>query len=141
LVAWWPGVVPEGRVNDDLIDFTDFLPTLLEAAGEDVPDGLDGRSFLAQLRGEAGRPREWMYCYYCPRPERTPPVRFVRDQRWKLYGDGRLFDVTGDPMEKSPLETVEQGTPAAAARRKLAAALESMPAEGQTLLEFGPASE
>ena len=43
---------------------------------------VDGRSFLPQLRGEKGNPREWIHCYYCPRPERTPPVRFVRDRRW-----------------------------------------------------------
>jgi arylsulfatase A-like enzyme len=141
LIAHWPGVIPAGRVSDDLVDFSDFLPTLLEAAGATAPDGLDGRSFLPQLRGGAGNPREWIYCYYCPRPQRTPPIRFVRDQRWKLYGDGRLFDIANDPAEKDPLESVEAGTPADAARRKLEAALRSMPAEGVTLLEFGPNAE
>jgi len=141
LVAYWPGVVPAGRVSDDLVDFSDFLPTLLEAAGTPVPDGLDGQSFLPQLRGEVGSPREWIYCYYCPRPERTQPARFVRDQRWKLYGDGRFFDVANDPKEKHPLEKVENDTPPDTAKRKLAAALQSVPAEGQTLLEFGPTSE
>jgi arylsulfatase A len=141
MVACWPGVVPEGRVSDALVDFSDFLPTLLEAADAPVPDGLDGRSFLPQLRGEAGSPREWIYCYYCPRPERTQPVRFVRDQRWKLYGDGRFFDIANDPAERDPLEGVSSGRSADAARRKLMAALESMPAEGQTLLRFGPAAE
>ncbi len=136
LVVRWPGVVPEGRVSNDLVDFSDFLPTLLEAAGAAVPEGLDGRSFLPQLRGEAGSPREWIYCYYCPRPERTPPARFVRDQRWKLYGDGRFFDIAADPLEKEPLEKVDRDTAAGAARRKLQAALQSMPAKGQSLLEF-----
>lgn len=138
LVAYWPGVVPAGRANDDLVDFSDSLPTALEAAGAPVPCGLDGQSFLPQLCGKVGSPREWIYCYYCPRPERTQPARFVRDQRWKLYGDGRFFDVVNDPAEKHPLEKVESGTPADAAKRKLAAALQSVPAEGQTLLEFGP---
>jgi len=141
LVACWRGVVPENRVNDDLVDFADFLPTLLEAAGTAVPEGLDGRSFLPQLRGEAGSPREWIYSYYCPRPERTPPVRFVRNQRWKLYADGRFFDVANDPLELQPLEKVESGTAVAAARGKLEAALRSMPAKGQTLLKFGPLCE
>lgn len=139
LVAYWPGVVPQGRVNDDLIDFTDFLPTLLEAAGAETPTDVDGRSFLSQLRGEQGNPREWIYCYYCPRPERTPPVRFVRDRRWKLYGDGRLFDVAKDPAEENDLDRGSKDEQAAAARRKLTAALNSLPAEGQTLLNFGSA--
>jgi len=141
LVACWPGVVPEARVNDDLVDFADFLPTLLEAAEATVHTDLDGRSFLAQLKGEVGNPCEWIYCYYCPRPERTTPARFVRDKRWKLYGDGRFYDVADDAAERQPLEDIAGNTPADAARRKLAAALESLPAEGQTLLDFGPAIE
>ncbi len=138
LVAYWPGVIRAGRVNDDLVDFSDFLPTLLEAAEATVPTNLDGWSFLPQLRGEAGNPREWIYCYYCPRPERTPATRFVRDRRFKLYGDGRFFDVAADPTEKQPLEDVAKDAAADAARRKLAEAMKSLPDEGQTLLNFGP---
>jgi arylsulfatase A len=155
LVAYGPGIVTGGRVSEDLVDLSDFLPTLLDAAGVTAPDGLDGRSFLPQLRGERGSPREWIYCYYCPRPEKTPPIRFVRDRRWKLYGDGRLFDVLNDPGEAHPFadavndadaatagatRAVAAGLTeeAAAARRKLAAALASMPGEGRTLLRFTP---
>lgn len=141
LVARWPGVVPEGRICDDLVDFSDFLPTLLSAADAEVPEGLDGRSFLPQLRGEPGNPRQWTYCYYNPRPEKTEPVRFVRDRRWKLYGDGRFFDVAGDPAESQALAQDGLDDKAADARRKLAAALWTMPAKGQALLEFGRKSE
>ena len=137
LIAMWPGKVPAGKTSDTLIDFSDFLPTLLEATAQEIPDGLDGQSFLPQLRGEKGTPREWMYCYYNPRPERTKPKRFVRDQRWKLYGDGRLFDVANDVLEKSPLDQDTVVGEAAAARKKLAAALKTMPAEGQSLLKYG----
>ncbi len=141
LVAWRPGTVPEGKVCDDLVDMSDFLPTTLEAAGAAVPPHLDGRSFLPQLRGQPGNPREWIYCYYNPRPERTRPTRFARDQRWKLYGDGRLFDVQSDPLEQRPLKDVAEGSEAAAAQRKLAAALAKMPSEGKTLLKYGEEAE
>jgi hypothetical protein len=56
----------------------------------------------------------------------------VRDERWKLYGDGRLIDVKNDVLEKSPVTSVE-ATPI---REKLQAALDRMPAEGQTLMNF-----
>ena len=58
-----PGTVPGGRVLDDLIDFTDFLPTLADAAGLRPAHNpqLDGRSFWPQLKGEAGKPRVWHY--------------------------------------------------------------------------------
>jgi arylsulfatase A len=136
LVAYWPGVIPAGKTNDDLVDASDFLPTLAEAAGARIPDGLDGQTFFPQLRGEIGKPRQWMYCFYCPRPERTKPVRFVRDQRWKLYGDGRFFDVANDVNEKRAIENLDSIAGAAEAKRKLVVAIDSMPAEGQRLLKF-----
>ena len=82
----------------------------------------DGQSFLPQLRGEAGNPREWVLCHHDPRPgwakEQYRLERFARDQRFKLYEDGRLFDVPADPLEEHPLPA-DAGEAAAAARTKL----------------------
>ena len=63
LIAHWPGRTPPGKVTQDLIDFSDFLPTLCEAARAEVPKSLkiDGRSFLPQIRGEKGNLRNWVY--------------------------------------------------------------------------------
>ena len=76
--------------------------------------------------------------YYCPRPERTRPKRFVRDRRFKLYGDGRFIDVAEDVLEQSPLSDPLTDPTAAAALARLKRALASMPAEGQSLLKFVP---
>ena len=138
LVAFWAGVTPVGHVCEDLVDFSDFMPTCLEAAGMPAPKGIDGRSFLPRLRGEPGTPREWIYCFYCSRPERTTAKRFVRDKRWKLYGDGAFFDVEHDTLEKHPLADENLIPKAADAKRKLQAALASMPEEGASLLKFVP---
>jgi arylsulfatase A len=137
MVALQPGVIAKGSVYEELVDFSDFLPTCLDASGVEIPSGLDGRSFAPQLRGEPGQPREWMHCFYCPRPERTAPKQFVRDKRWKLYRDGTLFDVANDVKEKNDLSGSETQD-AAAARAKLQKALHSFPAEGQQLLKFVP---
>lgn len=141
LVAYCPGTIPSGKVCDDLVDASDFLPTVLEATKTKVPADLDGRSFWPQLQGQPGNPREWMFCYYCPRPEQTKPVRFTRDQRWKLYGDGRFFDIQNDPKEIHPLTNLDAFPTAATAKAKLEKALRSMPAEGQQLLKFSPNSK
>ncbi len=37
LIANWPGHVPAGTVRNDLVDFSDFLPTLAELAGAACP--------------------------------------------------------------------------------------------------------
>jgi arylsulfatase A len=129
LVVAWPGKTPRGTVCRDLVDFTDFFPTVMEAAGATIPKDykLDGRSFLPQALGRKGNPRDWIYCYYNPRPERTKPVRFARDVRWKLYGDGRLFDLSKDVDETTPLTAGGKTVASRVARKKLQAALDSMP--------------
>ncbi len=107
LVAGWKGKIPEGVVCDDLIDFTDFLPTLLDAAGENIQSGFihDGRSFLPQLSGKEGNPRDWVFCHYEPKWGRwkTTLTRFVHNKEWKLYEDGRIFDIKADILENNPL--------------------------------------
>jgi arylsulfatase A len=136
LIASWPGFIPSGATNDDLIDFSDFLPTLAALGGAAVPNDrvLDGRSFAPQLRGETGTPREVVTIYSNPRPpgsEKNPRVRLARDKRFKLYDDGRLFDCVADPDEQSPLNLAELDPVGRAAHLKLQAALDAMPAESR----------
>lgn len=128
LIASWPAVMKQGRVNRDLISCADFLPTLCTAAGALVPEGLDGISFLPQLRGETGTPREAIYMWYSPRQGNDPKVKeLVFDHRHKLYRTGELYDLQSDPMEKAPLAGDQP------ARAKLQAVLdqytEARPAE------------
>ena len=124
-IANWPGTVAGGQVCSDLIDSTDFLPTLLEAAAIPAPPGtrLDGRSFLPQLLGRSGSPREWIYAWYGPDGGSTPRAEFAFDARYKLYSDGRFFDVVRDEQERSPLAATPLAESAVAAREKLAGAL------------------
>ncbi|MEP0842556.1 MAG: sulfatase-like hydrolase/transferase [Phycisphaerae bacterium] len=105
LIVRWPGTVPAGRVCTDLVDSTDFLPTLCEAAGAEVPATLniDGRSFLPQLRGQAGRPREWVYSWYSRDGTSRAARECVFDRRYKLYRTGEFYDLVEDPEEKRPL--------------------------------------
>lgn len=60
--------VRAGTVSDDMVDFSDFLPTLAEISGAQLPDvTLDGRSFWAQCQGRKGNPRQWIFQYYYPK--------------------------------------------------------------------------
>jgi arylsulfatase A len=124
LIASWPAGGAKGRVCDDLIDFTDFLPTLVAAGGAALPAGvaLDGRSFLPQVRGQAGSPREWVFGHYEPRHAgfEGVKVRYAHDRRHKLYHDGRSYDTTADPLEQAPLAA----DAAPAVRRALQAVLD-----------------
>jgi arylsulfatase A len=126
LIASWPAQMKSGSVNGDLISTADFLPTLCEAAGVAVPDTVDGVSFLPQLKGEAGSPREWLYCWYSPRQRTDLTVReFAFDLRYKLYRDGRFYDLTADPSENKAMKADDGlSGEAAAAAKKLGGVLE-----------------
>ena len=97
-IAAWAGVIKGGQIVDDLIDFSDFLPTFAELAGAAVPEGsgIDGRSFAPRLLGTGSHARSWAFAQH-------RGTYWVRTQRWKLYEDGRLIDAATDPLEKKPL--------------------------------------
>jgi len=127
LIANWPGRVASGTVCSDLVDSTDFLPTLLEAADVALPRDLelDGRSFFPQLRGEKGHPRDWIYSWYSPRQGEDMTVReFAFDHRFKLYRSGEFFNLTRDAAEKTPFAITSLKGQTAAAAKKLQAALD-----------------
>jgi arylsulfatase A len=105
LIVSWLGVVRSGQVYDDLIDSTDFFPTLCDAAGLPYPADLrlDGRTFWPRLQGETGQPREWIYCWYARNGGPTATHEFAMSHQFKLYRDGRLYRLADDPLEQTPL--------------------------------------
>ena len=98
LIANWPGRVEAGAVYRDLIDFSDFLPTLAELGGARPPAdrSIDGASFANRLLGKEGAARSWAYTEFQGRA-------WIRNQRWKLYRTGEIYDVSADAAEQQPL--------------------------------------
>ena len=109
LIANWLGVSPEGAVLRDLVDTSDFLPTLMDAAATDLPtdDVFDGQSFLPQSRGERGNPRDWVFAHHDPLPgwgkDGFRLQRWAQTHRWKLYDDGSMYDIETDVFEQKPI--------------------------------------
>jgi arylsulfatase A-like enzyme len=125
-LAQWKGHIPAGTVNQDLIDFTDVLPTLAEITGSKLPAGatIDGRSFAPQLRGQKGKPRDWIFCHYDPRWGNFKFSRHAQDKQYKLYDDGVLYDYRQDPLEQSPLAQTSLTPAQDKSRQKLQKALD-----------------
>ncbi len=126
LIVYWPGVTPKGKVCDDLIDSTDFLPTLAEIAGVQLPKDkvFDGRSLVPQLRGQKGTPRDWIFIELAKN-------WYVREASWKLNQSGELFDMSGSPFKEILVPGGNESPEAAAARQRLQAALDKLnPAGG-----------
>ncbi len=124
LIVSWPKVIKKSRVSQDLIDFSDMLPTIVEAAGGTVPKELmiDGRSFLPQLQGQTGNPREWIYCWYS-RNGGEEGSEHARDQQYKLYANGKFFNIVKDFEETSPLDLKQLNNEQQTAYEKLSRGL------------------
>jgi arylsulfatase A len=100
LIVSWPRHIKKGKVLNDLVDFSDFLPTCCEAGGAEVPAELkiDGRSFLPQLKGGQGSPREWIYCWHA-RDGGPTGSEWARNQRYKMKRGGGVVEVLPDGQE------------------------------------------
>lgn len=80
LMVRWPANIKPGR-TDALVQYTDVLPTLIEAAGGTPPvDDLDGTSFLPVLLNKTQPHRQYAYCMHNNVPEGPPyPIRAITD--------------------------------------------------------------
>jgi len=114
LIANWPGRIEPSQVANDLVDFSDFLPTLAEFTKAELPAGiqLDGHGIASRLVDGQPSPRSWAFAEHGKK-------YWVRDRRWKLYDDGRLFDVESDPREKELVSPDASSLMATAARTRL----------------------
>lgn len=84
-IARFPGKIQQGTTNEALVQYEDVLPTMIEFAGGNPIEGLDGKSFLDVLYGEKPEYREWAYGIHNNMPEGTAyPIRSIQDKRYKL---------------------------------------------------------
>jgi len=104
----WPNTIKPAQVNNNLIDFTDFLPTIAEAVGLTVPAShgvIDGKSFYAQLTGQPSKPRDWIFCdFNAHNGSNSKLTRWVQDTTYKLYDvSEKFYNIVLDPEEKNPI--------------------------------------
>ena len=123
-IANWPGVIEAGKVNELLIDSSDLLPTFAELAGAKLPikNVLDGRSFLPQLMGKKGNPREWIFI-------ELGNKWYVREAIWKLNREGELFDMSNAPFEEKLVTDISSNKEASQAYARLQKVLQELSPE------------
>ncbi len=110
LIVRWPGVTQPGSTCDAMVQNIDIAPTLLAAAGIEIPDTMQGESLAPLLAGKT--PERWrdaIYYHYYQRANgrimhRVAKHYGIRTDRYKLiyvynYGDWELYDLQRDPHE------------------------------------------
>ena len=122
----WQGVTPAGKLNENFTDASDLLPTFAEIAGAPLPENrvIDGKSLVAQIKGETNSPRTWAFT-------QLGGHWHVREAGWKLNEAGRLFDMKNAPFEEIPVPADSKDGAAMAARKHLSEVLAGLnPAAG-----------
>lgn len=85
-VIRWPGKVKPASTSAAIVEYTDVVPTFLEAAGISAPDVLDGKSFLPVLLGNVETHREFTYSQETSRGINNGPVHYgIRSIRGGRY--------------------------------------------------------
>ena len=92
LIVRWPGQVPAGRVDTvSMISGVDFFPTLLAAAGIDLPEGYqpDGENVLDVFRGASFQRTKPMFWQWRGNHTQGPnwPMRAMQQGPWVLMID------------------------------------------------------
>ncbi len=107
----YPKAFRPGTKVDQMVLNLDFAPTLLELAGVQVPEAMQGKSLVKLAQGKEGDWRQdWLYEYYdYPGAEQVRPHRGVRTTRYKYIHyflapeEFELYDLQEDPAETKNL--------------------------------------
>jgi N-acetylglucosamine-6-sulfatase len=107
LIVHYPHRLASGARVKELVANIDIAPTLLDAAGLEVPDHMDGNSFLALAEGKRTAWREHLlYEYFWEQNyPQTPTMHAVRGTRFKyiryhgVWDTDELYDLQQDPGE------------------------------------------
>lgn len=106
LIVRLPKELQSGRREriDAPVSLEDLMPTILDVAGVDIPDTVDGRSLLGLIRGEAEGWREYVHGEHATCYAEEQEMQYVTDGRWKYVwlprtGEEQLFHLEMDPWE------------------------------------------
>ncbi|MFD1314574.1 sulfatase family protein [Namhaeicola litoreus] len=108
LLVRWPNQIKPGMSNDEMVQNLDFAQTLLEIAGLDAPDDMQGESLVSLMKGENDKwTRKAVYYHYYE----YPAVHMVKrhyglvSKEYKLthyyydIDEWELIDRIKDPLE------------------------------------------
>ncbi|NUQ01247.1 MAG: arylsulfatase [Armatimonadetes bacterium] len=106
-----------GQVIDQTVELRDVMPTLLEAAGVEIPGTVDGASVLPLLRGETAGWRDYIHGEHCTCYSPMQENHYVTDGHEKLIWLPRLDRVQFFNLDEDPLEEHDRAADPAYAER------------------------
>ena len=106
MIVKWPGTIRPGSTTDHISAFWDVFPTVVELAGGQPSEGLDGISILPTLMGNSGEQEKHDYLYW--EFHEKGGRQAIRKGKWKAVkynvfnGDSELelYDLSEDIQEE-----------------------------------------
>ena len=121
LVINWPGRIKPAVQKDELVEFSDFLPTMCEVAEAPLPENYpgDGLSLWPVLAGTGKRNKEYVYIWYFRFTTwvrnkdfgvlRSRPSQTVRYQKYpSLFASETLDFDSASETERAVLQGLKQ---------------------------------
>jgi arylsulfatase A-like enzyme len=119
LIIRYPKKLPVSLTIEEPVEMIDFLPTLMELSGLDIPQNIRGASLMPLINGETSTWREACFSEIDHSQSMLEELRqgtgrrvMVRTKEWKLVyfmdnrvanKDGALYYLKNDPDEKTNL--------------------------------------
>ena len=111
MVMSWPAGIKGGQTLEQVVANIDVAPTMLDAAGLETPEQMDGMSFLPLAKGKSTEWRDYiLYEYFWERNyPQTPTMHAVIGEQFKyvryhgIWDVDELYDQKNDPDEKTNL--------------------------------------
>ncbi|MDR0395583.1 MAG: sulfatase-like hydrolase/transferase [Tannerella sp.] len=86
-IVRWKGVVKPKRETNAICEYVDVTPTIIDIAGGEQPEDLDGKSFLPVITGKTGKFKDATYAIQTSRGIIAGPdyygIRSVRDAGYR----------------------------------------------------------
>ncbi len=111
LLMRWPGKIKAGTVSNQLVQNIDFAPTMMDVAGADVPEWIQGISLKPLITGKQKTlNRKYLYYHYYEYPidHYVIPHLGIRGDKYKLiyfytFNEWEMYDLSIDPAEQKNL--------------------------------------
>ncbi|WP_202801139.1 sulfatase family protein [Algibacter luteus] len=104
-VVRWPKVIKPGTTSNQLIHYTDVLPTFMNIAGGKATEDIDGNSFLPLLQGEDVEINKYVYGVRTNQNilnSEVFPSRMIRDKRYKYIRNFNALEVVEQNLTGKP---------------------------------------
>jgi uncharacterized sulfatase len=94
-LAWWPGKIASGKINNQPSQFHDWMPTLAHVASTPAPARTDGVSLYPSLTGGDDQDPSKVYIEYFNGSKTPPYETFLKKRHRKKRGDMQVIFMDG----------------------------------------------